>query len=171
MHIGFVLDQHPRNVSVFLRQCPHQSRVPLPGILGVYVRSAGEKRFHSPDIASARARHENGLSRPGSGVGVRPGLQQLVHHTGATVGAGQHERSGGIVISRIHVCPSSNEKVDRFQIIPVGRPAQRRCTVRLRSVHIDMLLKEGANGLFVPTLRRIHQPKIGGHDSAGEQQR
>ena len=144
-----------------LRHRPHQGRLLLQPFLGIHVRSGSHQRLHGFYVPRARARHERGFARPLlGGVGIRPGLDEFLDHRGAAVAARQRERSNSIDVCRIHVGAGSDQKLRCFEIIPVGRPRERRRSIRLGAIYIHLLLQQRTHRFPVSLFDRLHQSQI-----------
>ena len=74
-NIRSALNQRPYDFWMFLGNCPHQSGVPLLGLLRIRIRPVGQQQFHRFHVSRARTHHERRFPGPLGRVGIRSGLQ------------------------------------------------------------------------------------------------
>src|SRR6266851_3779641 len=66
-----------------------------------------------------------------------------------------------MIVRRVHVCAGANQQVRGLDIVPMGRPMQRRHTIALRGIHVSALLQEGTHGPCVLSLDCFYEPDVG----------
>ena len=104
-----------------------------------------------------------------SGVRIGAGTEQSLDHPGAPIGRGQREHRDAIVVDGIDVGAGANQKLGRFQIVTMGCPVKRGGTIRLRCIHIGLLLQQGTHSLLVSPLDRLDEISSGGGKAQGQQ--
>ncbi len=149
-----------------IRSCgKHECRLSVCGILGVYLGSMREQHLERVDAAGTRRDHQRGRAGSVDGVSVRPGLQQGLHQGRASILRGDEQRSDGAQTSLSARARSGVEQqLCHREIIIRRSPMQRGHAVRLRTIHIRLLLKLAADCGEVSRLRRIRErgPRAGG---------
>jgi hypothetical protein len=69
------------------------------------------------------------------------------------------------MIDRFGIRAGANQQLRRLDVVPIYRPMQCRRSVRLRAIHVGVLLQEQANSGCVSFHHRIGKAGLSGGDS------
>ena len=122
------------------------------------------------EAAGTRRRHEDRFAAGFHRVRIGARVEERVDERHVLVLASQRERGFAVVVGRIHVSAGRDQQPSGLGVVVVGRPKQRRRSIRMPGVDVQPLLQQGTDDELIVLLCRINQSNVvrrGGHARDG----
>ena len=158
--VGPLLEQQPGDLAMRCGERPHQRGAAGHVRRRVHVGARVNERLHDVEVSRAGGGHQR--RQPARLRGVRDGArrQQPFDHCKAGVFRGALERRHAVVVGGVDTGACANEQVDRFQVVPVGRPQQRGRTVGPGRVDVSARGHQRSDGPEVLVRGGDHQSVV-----------
>jgi hypothetical protein len=147
---------------------PHQRILPFARFGGVHLGAFREQELHRAGVAGSRGEHKGCFAIPARGSCVSSGFQQSGDDGSVAVRTGQCQRRVAIFVRGVHFGAGFHQQVHRFCLVQINCPGQRRGSVRLRHIDVDVFAEERIYGFIVAILDGFDQAQIAGGSDGDE---
>ena len=117
---------------------PHQSVLALARVGGIDFRAVFQQQLHSGNSPGARGDHQRGFAVPAPRFGIRPRVDQFLHHGEIAGRARQRERRLAILIGGVRVGAGLHQGVHHVGLVEIDGPGERRSPIGLRQVDVGV---------------------------------
>ena len=170
LDVGARPDERADDIGVAFRRRPHERGLVARLLVRVHVRAVRQQRAHRANPAGPRRRHQGRLATRERRVGIDAARQQALDNGGMPVGRGERQRRHAEMVGGGCDSPRAEQQVDGREVALMRRPVQCGRPVRLRRVHVDLLLQQRADRLQVPRLDRLGQRPGATRGGSGDRQ-